>query len=260
MAQKSDATTVADPPGGVPEKRLERLFGEPLERFTAARNELAKELRDAGERAGADWLKSLRKPTRAAWLVNQLARRKKEAGRLLAAGEELRDRQEEMLTRSTDADKLRAAVRAEQEAIDALMRTAAALGREHEVSSQTLDRVEETLQAASSDPDVAEAIRLGRLSRERRASSIGLAQRGRPKKKSDVPARRARQRATARRKEAEKKAASAEKKVVSAEKRVERERAGLERAREALEERAERLQQAERELRSARHAQREIKK
>ena len=42
------------------------------------------------------------------------------------------------------------------------------------MGAQILTRVGETLQAASSDPEVTEAIERGRLSREQRAASIGL--------------------------------------------------------------------------------------
>ncbi len=54
------------PPKGVPEEELDGLFHGPLEEFTPARNELAKSLRAEGEAEAADWVKGLRKPTRAA--------------------------------------------------------------------------------------------------------------------------------------------------------------------------------------------------
>jgi hypothetical protein len=79
-----------------------------------------------------------------------------------------------MLAGATDRDKLREAARREQETIDSLLATAEAIGREHGVGQQILIRVGETFQAASSDPGVAEAIRLGRLAKEQGAASIGL--------------------------------------------------------------------------------------
>ena len=174
--------TVTSPPKDVPEKKLDELFHGPLEEFTAARNELAKSLRSDGDAEAADWVKGLQKPSRAAWLVNQLAVRKpKDVRRLLEVGEELRAAQEEMLAGSADREKLREAAAGEREAIDSLLGTAEAIGREHGVGSQILDRVGETLQAATSDPEVAEAIEQGRLTREQRASGIGLVGAATPK-------------------------------------------------------------------------------
>ena len=229
--------TAISPPKAVPEKELDELFHGPLEEFTPARNELAKSLRADGETDAADWVKGLRKPTRAAWLVNQLAARKaKEVAELLEVGRELRAAQEEMVAGATDRAKLRKAASRERQTIDSLVQTAGAIGREHGVGAQVLDKVGETLQAASSDPQVAEAIELGRLTREQRAAGIGLVgpatpkapARKREKGERDAAERRARQQQAKRRKEAERKLAAAEK-------RLERERAKLDRAREAVE-------------------------
>src|SRR4051794_34389713 len=99
------AETATDPPKGVPDEALDRLFGGPLEEFTAARNELSKALRSDGAAEAADWVKGLQKPTRAAWLVDQLAVRKsKEVGELLKVGDRLRAAQEEMLAGATDRE------------------------------------------------------------------------------------------------------------------------------------------------------------
>jgi hypothetical protein len=252
--------TVPTPPEGVPEEELNGLFHGSLEEFTAARNELAKSLRSSGDAEAAAWVKGLQKPTRAAWLVDQLALRKpKEMGRLLEAGRELRAAQEEMLAGSTDRHKLRAAASAEQEAIDSLMRTAEGIGREHGVGAQILTRVEDTLRAASSDPEVADAIEEGRLVREQRASGIGLVgsatakppARGRKQDEREEAERHARQQQAKRRKEAERKLASAEK-------RVQRERAKLERAREAVDEAEQAVHQAEHDAHAARRSVDEI--
>ena len=251
--------TVTSPPKDVPEKKLDELFHGPLEEFTAARNELAKSLRSDGDAEAADWVKGLQKPSRAAWLVNQLAVRKpKEVRRLLAVGEELRAAQEEMLSGSADREKLREVAARERETIDSLLGTAEAIGREHGVGSQILDRVGETLQAATSDPEVAEAIEKGRLTREQRASGIGVVgavpkapARGRKKDDREAADRRARQQQAKRRKQAEGKLATAEK-------RVEREQAKLGRARDALEEAEQAVHDAELDAHAARRALDEI--
>jgi hypothetical protein len=217
-------------------------------------------LRSGGDAEAADWVKGLQKPTRAAWLVNQLAARKaKEVGRLLDVGRELRAAQEEMLAGATDREKLREAASREQEAIESLLRTAEAIGREHGVGAQILTRVEETLRAAPSDPEVAEAIEKGRLVREQRASGIGLVggatpkapARGRKQDEREAAERRARQQQARHRKEAERKLAAAEK-------RLEREQAKLERAREAVEDAEQAFHDAELDAHAARRARDEI--
>src|SRR3954469_14734659 len=72
------------------EGELDRLYGLPLNEFTAARGELAKDLRAQGDRERGQEGKTLRKPTAAVWLVNQLAReRQLDVQRLLTAGESL---------------------------------------------------------------------------------------------------------------------------------------------------------------------------
>jgi hypothetical protein len=242
-----------DPPKGVPAEELDRLFHGPLEEFTPARNELAKSLRSDGKGEAADWVKGLKKPTRAAWLVNQLAERKpKDIAKLLEVGEELRRGQEEMLAGAADRDALRETARREQKAIDSLLRTAEAIGREHKAGSTILDRVTETLRAAAGDSEVARAIELGRLEREQRAVSIGLTGAATPapprgKRAKDEAAERRALHETARRRKA------AESKVAAAEKRVLRAEAALERARDALEEKQKALQDAEHDLRAARN-------
>jgi hypothetical protein len=244
---------MSEPPKEVPAKELDRLYHGPLEEFTPRRNELAKSLKDDGEGEASTWVKGLKKPTRAAWLVNQLSQRKPaEVKKLLKVGEELRRGQERLLAGKADPDKLRDTTAREQKAIDALLKTAEAIGREHKAGSQMLDRVGETLQAASSDPEVAEAVELGRLDRERRAAGLGLVGPAAPRapakskteKDEQAADRKARQQEVKRRKDAERR-------VASAEKRVERRRAALEQARDTLEEREGWLREAEQELRDA---------
>ena len=251
------AATTMSPPKGVSEKQLDGLFHGPLEEFTSGRNELAKSLRSGGKDEAAEWVKGLTKPSRAAWLVNQLSVRKsEEIGELLETGRELRAAQEEMLAGSTDRDKLREAAHREQEIVDSLLGTAEAIGREHGVGAQILTRVGETLKAASSDPEVAEAIEAGRLTREQRAASIGLVgpaspakskSKGTKAKERDAADRRKRQQQAKRRKEAERKLATAERKL-------EGERKKLERARQSVEQAERRVHDAELDAHAARRA------
>jgi hypothetical protein len=255
------ATTADSPPEGVSSEQLDHLYHGPLEDFTQARNVLAKSLRAEGKDAAADWVKGLTKPSRAAWLVNQLAVRKaEEIAELLETGRELRAAQEEMLAGSTDREKLREAAHREQQAVDSLLGTAEAIGREHGVGQQILTRVGETLQAASSDTEVAEAIEAGRLTREQRAASIGLVGPAAPakprgktvrEKEREAKERRTRQQQAKRRK-------AAEQKLAQSERKLDRERAKLERAREAVEEAEEAVHKAELDAHAARRALEEL--
>ncbi|MFL5886136.1 MAG: hypothetical protein ACJ77M_13785, partial [Thermoleophilaceae bacterium] len=69
-------------------------------------------------------MRSLRKPSVPAWAVNQLARRHPDdVEALLAAGEEARSAQEEVLG-GGDRDRLVAAVQAERDAVDSLVQKA----------------------------------------------------------------------------------------------------------------------------------------
>lgn len=242
-----------EPPSGVPSPALDDIYRGSLEEFTAARNELAKELRSDGEAAAADWVKSLRKPSRAAWLVNQLsAREPEEIATLLQLGSDLRAAQEEMLAGSPDRDKLREVAQREQRTVDSLIRAAEAIGGEHGVASQILTRVGETLQAAAGDPEVAKAIEFGLLTREQRAASVGLIgtaapppARGKKGKDREAAERRARQQQAKRRQVIERKLAAAEKKL-------EREKGKLDRARGAVEEAERQVHDAELDVHASR--------
>jgi hypothetical protein len=251
------ATPADSPPKEVRDDDLDRLYHGPLEEFTSGRNELAKSLRSDGKTEAADWIKGLTKPSRAAWLVNQLAGRKPdEISELLETGRELRAAQEEMLSGSTDRDKLRDVAGRDRRTIDSLLRTAEAIGREHGVGAPVLTRVAETLQAASTDPEVAEAIEAGRLTKEKRAASIGLvgpAAPAKPKgkgsraKEREAKERRERQQQAKRRKELERKLAAAER-------RLEAERKKLDRAKDEVMEAERRVHDAELDAHAARRA------
>src|SRR6266705_402343 len=110
----------------VPEldSELDRLYGLPLEEFTAARNELAARLRKAGQTEASERVRSLRKPSVAVWAVNRLARRHPgDLETLVNAGQRLRDAQGAAL-RGQGSDDVRAAAAAERDALRALLRLA----------------------------------------------------------------------------------------------------------------------------------------
>jgi len=146
------------------------LYGLPLEEFTKARDELAKELRRAGRKEAADEVKTLRKPSVSAWTVNQLARRRPQEIRgLVKAGEELRKAQRAAVG-GRGPKALRDASRSHRDRLDEL--TAAA---RHELGADgpTLQRVIQTLRAASVDKETSKALLAGTLTGDVEQSGFG---------------------------------------------------------------------------------------
>jgi hypothetical protein len=140
----------------------DELYALVPDEFTAARNARAKRLR-LDDRALANAVAELRRPSPAAWLVNQLVRhRPDELEQLLQLGEQLREAQADL-----DAATLTALARERRKVVGALARDAGRLAEElgNEVRNPVLDEVAETLQAAMTDAAAAEAVRTGRLVR-----------------------------------------------------------------------------------------------
>jgi hypothetical protein len=111
-------------------------------------------------------VRSLPKPSIAAWAVNQLARREPEAVRsLLNVAARLRSAQERSLKGERAADELRAAQAEEREIIRRLTRGAEALLQEsgRPASGTTLERVSSLLRAAAVDEPGRTTLREGRL-------------------------------------------------------------------------------------------------
>jgi hypothetical protein len=156
--------------------KIDRLYALQLDEFTSSRNELARELRKAGEREEADRVKSLRKPTAAAWAVNQLARQERmNIHALLTAGERLRIAHRAVLE-GKSADEVETARRAERRVIDALTNSAVKILREQgqQASESMLSAIRDTLHAAAVDSELGEQVRSGRLTREAQASGFGF--------------------------------------------------------------------------------------
>jgi hypothetical protein len=166
----------------VPEEAVDQLYALPLDEFTPRRDELAKELRATGKRDGAAWVKALRKPNAAAWLVNQLARtQKSDARRMLEKGDALRVAQERALARQASREELAGAAQEHAEAMRILLSKAPGfLDRHGAAPSQiTLERAAETLRAILLDDAVRADFAAGRLTREHRAAGLGFAVSGR---------------------------------------------------------------------------------
>src|SRR3954451_8937894 len=100
----------------------DELYGLALDRFIPERTALAKALRADRRRDEAADVAALRKPSVAAWAVNQLVRSQGAAlHELFDAGDELRDAQAALLSGSGDGRALRAANERERGAVDALV-------------------------------------------------------------------------------------------------------------------------------------------
>jgi DNA repair exonuclease SbcCD ATPase subunit len=216
-----------------PPELVDELYGAPPDEFVARRDALAKELRGS-DRAAAEAVKKLRKPSVSAGAVNELVRRAPDdVEALLAAGEALRQAQ----LGGGDRDAIRAAARDEREAVERLV------GQAGKLSPAALEEVRETLHAAATDEEARDQVRRGVLTEARQAVGLGgfgaapPAPRARKKAKTgeDTAAKARREREA----EAERKRAAKE--------RVKEARAALRAAEKALQqaERAAEAAQAE---------------
>ena len=145
------------------EQAAEDLYGLPPGEFTRARDARAKELRTGGERDAANAVKALRKPTVAAWALNQLTRRrKKDLAALLSAGEQPARgsggaaRRRRPLRRSRTRPPRSARWWRSWRADATAMATEAG-----ERSGGLQEKVAETLHAAALDEETAEELRAG---------------------------------------------------------------------------------------------------
>jgi hypothetical protein len=146
------------------------LYGLPLDEFTKTRDELAKELRNAGKKEAADEVKALRKPTVSAWMINQLARRHpQEMKALVKAGDDLRKAQRGAVS-GRDPEQLREATRSHRDRLDDLTSFAR---HELDAGGQTLQRVAQTLRAASIDKQASKALLAGTLATDVEQAGFG---------------------------------------------------------------------------------------
>lgn len=138
------------------------LYALPPEQFIAARDEAVKQAKAAGDRRLAAEIGKLRRPTVAAWVVNRLAQERPEmVEELLDLGEALRSAQ-----RNLRGDELRELSLQRRALVSALAREAVGLARrEHRRDNLPVAEVEATLTAALADPEVADMVRTGQLTR-----------------------------------------------------------------------------------------------
>lgn len=137
--------------------------------FVAARDQLAKRLREQGDRAGATAVRKLRRPTVTAWALNQVVRRHRaEVEELLELGRAAAAAQEQAL--SGGSADLRGALQARN---DALHRVAGLAERLLDARGSTGDRAVllDALSAAAGDEEVGAELLAARLDRPPEARS-----------------------------------------------------------------------------------------
>ena len=157
-------------------KSAEDLYGLPLEQFTPERNGLVKRLKGDGEKDEAARVAKLRKPSTAAWAVNQLVRtQKRTIAELFKAGDQMIDAQAKALAKQGSPDVLKQAVQVQRAATEKLLEAAAGLlsSTGHELPAATQEQISETLRAAAVDPDSREQVKLGCLTKELQVTGLG---------------------------------------------------------------------------------------
>ena len=150
------------------DERINRLYGLPPDEFTSARDRLAAELQEEGDREAVTGIKKLRRPTVTAWAVNQLVRSHRgELQELLSVGEHVRAAQR-AAGPAGGAEAIRELNARRRRAVDRLLELSEKLLAQggHGTSRATLDKVGETLTAAIMDEEAAEFVSAGRLERE----------------------------------------------------------------------------------------------
>jgi hypothetical protein len=147
------------------ETRVDALFALDPSEFTAARDRDAKELRAAGRSDDAATVKALKKPTVAAWALNQVVRAQPDAiDEFLALSADLRREQETAL--AGDATKFRRLLDRRRELERELVNAAVDLLAESSGNAeQSRAELTGTLGAAAVDDAVGETVRRGRLER-----------------------------------------------------------------------------------------------
>ncbi|MGM0928235.1 MAG: hypothetical protein ACQEXN_00810 [Actinomycetota bacterium] len=129
--------------------------------FTAARNAKAKEATQDGDKALAARLRSLPKPTAAAWLLNMMARhRRDEIDGVIELGAAMSQAQQEL-----DPGQMRALGDQRRGLLSAMAQSGRQLADDlgHPVSPAVATEVEQTLRAAMSDPTAGAALASGLL-------------------------------------------------------------------------------------------------
>jgi flagellar biosynthesis GTPase FlhF len=151
------------------DEAVAQLYASDLDVFTELRGVLAARARAAGDAPAAKAIAGLRKPTRSAWVINQLVRADPSvASRLVALGDELRAAEAAL-----DGARIRELSRARRQLTSDLVRDALALSGPDPAPAALREEVTATLGAALADPQVAEQLAAGTLLRAAHGAGFG---------------------------------------------------------------------------------------
>ncbi|MDX6226636.1 MAG: hypothetical protein QOI76_26 [Frankiales bacterium] len=146
----------------------DELYALPPADFVAVRNARAKEARSAGDRDLAAAITALAKPTKVAWLANQLVRRRRaDVQPLLELGAGLRE-----ATAALSGEDLRRLTKQQHQLVHALVQEAKSLAG-GPVTEDVADGVDKTLRAALADSALADQLLQGRLTEGLEFSGFG---------------------------------------------------------------------------------------
>ncbi len=147
------------------------LYGADPQDFTDRRKALAAAAKAAGDNAAAKQISALRKPTRAAWVVNQLARADPGApARLAALADALRAAEQ-----ARDGRRLRELSATRGPLIDELTGQALNAAGVPDPSAALREEIGATLTSALADPEVAAEFAAGTLTRAAQWAGFGAA-------------------------------------------------------------------------------------
>jgi hypothetical protein len=148
----------------VPSDARHELFGADPNDFVAARDQLARDLRAAGDKDEAAAIKKLRRPTVLVWALNQVSRADPDAlGALLEASRAARTAQEQVLG-GAEGDVLRDAVNARRRASARVLAAARdVIDRSGRASATHERELETALNAVVASERLTDALERGEL-------------------------------------------------------------------------------------------------
>jgi hypothetical protein len=150
---------------------IDELYGLEPGEFTARRNALAASARKSGAGTAAGQISALRRPTRAAWVLNRLARAAPElASAFGALGEQLR-----AAHAALDGAQIRELTKQRRQLIDQTAAQAFGVAAIGNAPAALRDDVVATLGAVLADPDVAARFAAGSLVTAEDQSTFGPA-------------------------------------------------------------------------------------
>jgi hypothetical protein len=143
------------------DEAVDHLYGADLDAFTSERTRITRELREGGDRDSAELVAKLKKPTVAAWALNQLARsHRRDVDLLLDAGHRLRQAQEGVVG-GGDRASFEQAQKTERDTLRRLTQHASQLLGG--ASAQVLSQISGTLRAAAVSEAGRELLARGRF-------------------------------------------------------------------------------------------------